>query len=54
MKQWSSNSLKPWITNVAKTIDPLELNTLIHVPMVVFFGFQTYFARGLLSSSVKG
>jgi alpha-glucoside transport system permease protein len=55
---------KPVLTvQITNLIDPLGGNWNILtgaaflsfiVPMVVFFGFQRYFARGLLSGSVKG
>ena len=55
---------KPVLTvQITNLIDPLGGNWNILtgaaflsfiVPMVVFFGFQKYFARGLLSGSVKG
>jgi len=57
-------STKPVLTvQITNLIDPLGGNWHILtgaaflsfiVPMVVFFGFQRYFARGLLSGSVKG
>jgi ABC-type glycerol-3-phosphate transport system permease component len=54
-------SSKPVLT--VQITDPLGTNWNILtgaaflsfiIPMAVFFGFQKYFARGLLSSSVKG
>jgi alpha-glucoside transport system permease protein len=55
---------KPVLTvQITNLIDPLGGNWNILtgaaflsflVPMIVFFGFQRYFARGLLSGSVKG
>jgi ABC-type glycerol-3-phosphate transport system permease component len=57
-------SSKPVLTvQITNLIDPLGSNWNILtgtaflsfiVPMAVFFGFQKYFARGLLSGSVKG
>jgi alpha-glucoside transport system permease protein len=57
-------SSKPVLTvQITNLIDPLGGNWNILtgaaflsfiVPMAVFFGFQKYFARGLLSGSVKG
>ncbi len=57
-------SSKPVLTvQITNLIDPLGANWNIMIgaaflsfiiPMAVFFGFQKYFARGLLSGSVKG
>ncbi len=57
------NRLPVLTVQITSLIDPLGGNWNILtgaaflsfiIPMVVFFGFQRYFARGLLSGSVKG